>query len=174
MSFGESRHVVCTPQAFTTWSRKSLCRNPRGIFPKSFQANLRGIFGWVFWAPLPWNKSKKPPPKSTAKFKSNFGSFAAKIHTARIWSSYFPACQYHSKRLRQERVSGEFHTTQHKFGIKDCSCNRDELNLEEGQGCREVTLIKSPIAACQEEPRGDSKTLQPSNCEIEVTKQTTL
>ena len=29
--------------------------------------------------------SKKSTPKSTAKFKSEFGSFAAKIHAARIW-----------------------------------------------------------------------------------------
>ena len=31
------------------------------------------------------NRRKNPPQKSTAIFKSEFGSFTAKIHTARIW-----------------------------------------------------------------------------------------
>ena len=35
-------------------------------------------------------------------------------------------------------------------------------------------LSESPTAIGQEEPRGDSKTLQPANCETEVIKQTTF
>ena len=31
------------------------------------------------------NRRKRTTQKSTAKFKSEFGSFVAKIHTARIW-----------------------------------------------------------------------------------------
>ena len=51
-------------------------------------ANLRGIFG-VFVGGLFFLGKKKQEeqihPKSTAKIKSEFRSFAAKIHAARIW-----------------------------------------------------------------------------------------
>ena len=46
---------------------------------------LRGIFRCSFWGLFPWKKPwKKSTEKSTGKFKIEFGSFAAKIHTARI------------------------------------------------------------------------------------------
>ena len=36
--------------------------------------------------PISFGRNRtKSTPKSTAKFKSEFGSFAAKIHTARVW-----------------------------------------------------------------------------------------
>ena len=49
---------------------------------------LWGLFWWIFLggAFFPWEKKdKKSTQKSTAKFKPEFGSFAAKSHTARIW-----------------------------------------------------------------------------------------
>ena len=65
-----------------TWniSRKGFCRNPRGIFPTEFPGEFcggffRGIFSW---------KEEESIQTPTAKFKSEFGSFAAKIHTVRI------------------------------------------------------------------------------------------
>ena len=49
--------------------------------------NFAGDFLVDFFGPFSLEKAggKKSTPKSTAKFKSEFGSFAAKIHTARIW-----------------------------------------------------------------------------------------
>ena len=56
-------------------SRK--CRNPRGSF---FCVRTQSEVNF-----LEQKERKKSTPISTAKFKSEFGSFAAKIHTARIW-----------------------------------------------------------------------------------------
>ena len=67
-------------------SRKDFCRNPRGIYPNEFLGEFcRGFFGGFFPAFfLGKNRRKKSTQKSTAIFKSEFGSFGAKIHTARI------------------------------------------------------------------------------------------
>ena len=59
------------------------------------------------------------------------------------------------------RVTSELHTTQHKFGIKDRSYNRDEFDLQEGQGCREATPIQKPkLLFVKRSQRGDSKAIQ--------------
>ena len=66
-------------------------------------AEIRGKFfqtkSWVnfagdslvdFFGPFSLDKRRnKSTPKSTAKFKLEFGSFAAKINTARIWPWFF-------------------------------------------------------------------------------------
>ena len=67
-------------------SREGFCRNPRGIFPTEFPGEFcRGFFGGFFRAFfLGKNRRKKSTKKSTAIFKSEFGRFGAKIHTARI------------------------------------------------------------------------------------------
>ena len=52
-----------------------------------------GFLGGFFSGILPWkkkNRRKKSTQKSTAKFTQTFGSFAAKIHTARICPWHFP------------------------------------------------------------------------------------
>ena len=46
----------------------------------------------ICWGPLSLEKQvleEQSTEKSIAKFKSDFGSFAAKIHTARIWPRPF-------------------------------------------------------------------------------------
>ena len=52
-----------------------------------FQAKLSGDFSVDFLGPfsLEKNKRKKSTQKSTAKFKSELGSFTAKVHAARFW-----------------------------------------------------------------------------------------
>ena len=75
----------------SNFSRKGFCRNPRGIFPTKTLGEFcggfsGGLFGAFF---LGKNRTKKSTRKSTAKFKSEFGSFGAKIHTARIWAWKF-------------------------------------------------------------------------------------
>ena len=61
------------------FSRKGFCRNPRGFCPNKVLGEFcgglfRGFFRAFF---LGKTEGKNPPPKSTAKFKSEFGSFAA-------------------------------------------------------------------------------------------------
>ena len=64
-------------------SREGVCRNPKGIFLSPGRI-LRGFFGGFFRAFfLGKNRRKTSTQKSTVIFKSEFGSFAAKIHTAR-------------------------------------------------------------------------------------------
>ena len=67
-------------------SRKGFCRNPRGIFLKKVPSDFfGGFFGGFFGAFFLGKKQEKESThKSTAIFKSKFGSFGAKIHTARI------------------------------------------------------------------------------------------
>ena len=67
-------------------SREGFCRNPRGISRTKSQVNfVRDFLLWVFFGLfLGKNRRKESTQKSTAKFKSEFGSFAAKFHTARI------------------------------------------------------------------------------------------
>ena len=57
-----------------------------GIFPNKVPGEFcGGFFGGFFRAFFVGkNRRKKSTKKSTAKFKSEFGSFTAKIHTARI------------------------------------------------------------------------------------------
>ena len=63
--------------------KKRLLQKSEGNFAKQSHGwILRGIFWWIFWGLFPWKKMRK---KSTSKFKSEFGIFAAKIHTAGIW-----------------------------------------------------------------------------------------
>ena len=74
------------PQPEDNLSRKGFCRNPRGIFPNKVPGEFcGGFFGGFFRAfSLENIGGKKSTKKSTAKLKSEFGSFAAKIRTARI------------------------------------------------------------------------------------------
>ena len=65
-----------------SFSREGFCRNPRGFFPNDCRVNFAMDFWWIILGLLPWKKEN--PPKNTARFKSEFGSLAAKIHTARI------------------------------------------------------------------------------------------
>ena len=66
-------------------SRKGFCRYPRGIFQTKSWVNF-AFFLVAFPAFFLGKKQEeKSTQKSTAKFKSEFGSFAAKIHSARIW-----------------------------------------------------------------------------------------
>ena len=69
-----------------TFVKKRLLQKSEGNFSEQSPGwILRGIFWWIFSGLFPWTKQeKKSTKKSTAKFKSEFGSFAAKIHTARI------------------------------------------------------------------------------------------
>ena len=55
----------------------------------------------------PWkNRTKKSTQKSTAKFKSEFGSFAAKAHTARIWPREEKVAQWVGERpLRKLNIA---------------------------------------------------------------------
>ena len=67
-------------------SRRGLCRNPRGLFRNEFPDEFgRGYWGGFWGAFLLGNIH----PKIHCKFKSEFGSFAAKIHTTRICPSSF-------------------------------------------------------------------------------------
>ena len=67
--------------------KQRFCRNPRGIFRTNFRVNLAWDFLVDFLGAFFLGKdgTKKSTPTSTAKFKSEFGNFAAKIHTARLW-----------------------------------------------------------------------------------------
>ena len=53
------------------------------FFRTKSQVNFARDFVVDFFRPFSLEKAGRQ--KSTAKFKSEFGSFAAKIHTARIW-----------------------------------------------------------------------------------------
>ena len=68
------------------FSRKGRCRNPRGFIRKKSRVNLAGDLLVDFFGPFSLEKKqeKNSTQKSTAKFKSEFGSFVAEIHTARI------------------------------------------------------------------------------------------
>ena len=66
------------------WQEKASAEIRVEFFPTKSWVNFAGdslveIFSWTK------NRRKKSTKNSTAKFKSEFGSFAAKIHTARIW-----------------------------------------------------------------------------------------
>ena len=52
------------------------------FFRPNSRVNFAVDFWWLF--SLEKNRRKKSTKKSTAIFKSEFGSFGAKIHTARI------------------------------------------------------------------------------------------
>ena len=87
------RHLMWKPSATSSrkYSRKGFCRNPRGIYPTKTLgefcgASFGGFFGAFF---LGRNRTIKSTQKSTAKFESEFGSFAVKIHNARIWPWIF-------------------------------------------------------------------------------------
>ena len=54
-------------------------------------------------------------------------------------------------------MTSELHATQHKFGSKDRSCNRDELDLAESHDCSEATPIKKPNSCLS---RGAKRRLQ--------------
>ena len=136
---------------------------------------MGGIFGAPFLGKK--EKRKRSTPNSTAKKKSNFGSFAAKVHTARIWPSYFPARQHHSKRLGEERMSGRLGSSlrpRRSLESRTVVATGPNLTWKVVKTAEKRLLSKSPTAVRQEESRGDSKRLQPSNCEIEVIKQTTF
>ena len=57
---------------------------------------------------FPWKnrRKKSTKKKSTAKFKSEFGSFAAKIHTAGIWPRVIWGTDYPA--ITQMNSLGEF------------------------------------------------------------------
>ena len=78
--------LVHTPSIHYLLKKRPLQKSEGNVSEQISGRILRAIFGWIFWAPFPGKTWEKPTPKSTAKFKSNFGSFVAKIHTARIWS----------------------------------------------------------------------------------------
>ena len=66
-------------------SRKGFCRNLRGIFPNKVLGKFcEGLFGG-FSRAIFLGKKEENPHQNPDKFKSEFGSFAAKIHAARIW-----------------------------------------------------------------------------------------
>ena len=50
-----------------------------------FWANLGGDFRVDVSGAFSLERKENTQKKCTAQFKSNFGSFAAKLHTARIW-----------------------------------------------------------------------------------------
>ena len=93
--------------------RKGFCRNPRGIFPTKFPGEFcGGFFGGFFRAFFLGKKEgKNPYPKSTAKFKSEFGSFAAKIHTARSGLEFFGFEESDFRKCWQSPVSFEVFQT---------------------------------------------------------------
>ena len=64
-------------------SGKGFCRNTRGISRVNFAGDF--LVDFLGLSSLEKTGGKKSAQKSTAKLKSEFGSFAAKIHTARIW-----------------------------------------------------------------------------------------
>ena len=74
--------------AASKFVKKRLVQKSEGNFSEQSPGwILREIFRWIFLAFFLGKKKtggKNPQTKSTAKFKSELGSFAAKIHTARI------------------------------------------------------------------------------------------
>ena len=152
--FGESRHVLFTPHAFTTWSRKGLCRNPRGM--NLFLGKFGGIFGWIFRAPFLWKERKHTHTTKNAQHNSN-RTLGASRPNFTLQGSGLDTFLLASIILRNL----ELHTTQHKLGIKDRSYNRDKFDLQEGQGCREATPIPKPNCCLSRGVKGgDSKTIQ--------------
>ena len=96
--------VNISGSSFTSWMPKSQNRNRNDLKTRSnFKLQTAseivkrrplqksegnffvcgGFFGGFFFGPFPWRKQEKSTPKSTAKFKSEFGSFAAKIGALR-------------------------------------------------------------------------------------------
>ena len=74
------------------WSiKKRPLQESEGNFPSKVPGEFWGEFLVDFFGPFSLNKKqakKFPKKKSTAKLKSEFGSFAARIHTARLWPWY--------------------------------------------------------------------------------------
>ena len=67
-------------------SRNGFCRNPMGIYPNKFPGEFSaGFFGGVFGAFFLGSRMKNPNKDQQQHSNQNFGSFAGKIHTARVW-----------------------------------------------------------------------------------------
>ena len=75
-------------------NENAFCRNPRGIFPSKFPGDFCGRFILWILGLFPFDrKEERSTQNSTAKLKSEFGSFAAKMHTASwpwriVWLSF--------------------------------------------------------------------------------------
>ena len=104
--------------------KKRLLQKSERIFPTKFLGEFCGGFFCGFFGAffLGRNRRKKSTQKSMAKFKSEFGSFAAKIHTARIW-------------LRNSYVNNS-----HGKNSSNCSCDlaaeNDSLNSAKQCNCK--------------------------------------
>ena len=95
-----------------TFSREGFCRSPRGIFSNTVPGEFCRGFLVGFWGLFPWIKNsrrKKSTQKSTAKFKSEFGSFPFRMLTPgslgsmavwvsdlRDWAAWFSEPLIHS------------------------------------------------------------------------------
>ena len=73
----------CSPEH--TFKRR-LLQKSEGNFSNKFPGEFAGDLWVDFWGLFLGKKTEgyNPPKKSTAKLKSEFGSYADKIHTARI------------------------------------------------------------------------------------------
>ena len=81
-------HKHCESPSLAVICQEKASAEIRGEFSRTKSwVNFAGDFRWIFSGLFPLEKNRKKI--STAKFKSEFGSFAAKIHTARIWPWWF-------------------------------------------------------------------------------------
>ena len=92
-------YVLFIPQAFTTWSRKGLCRNPMGFFSEFISGQFEGHFRVDFSGAFSLERKENThththththTKESTAKFKSNFGGLAAASHCKDL--ALIPSC----------------------------------------------------------------------------------